>query len=219
MLYLFDIDGTLLDTGGAGMSALQEATREIFGHDGPALDLAGSTDLGIVANIHDHFKIDPTADRVAEYFAVYQRCLDWNLASGLFKGQVFNGVIRFLDELSKRSDATLGLLTGNTSGGAASKMRHFALASYFPFGAFGCDHPDRNQLGPIALSRAAAHTGRIFTPEETLIVGDTPKDIACAHAIGAKCLAVSTGQFTSAALTAYGADYIVESLDQALHWI
>lgn len=219
MLYLFDIDGTLVDTGGAGMMALQEATREVFGHEGPALDLAGSTDLGIIANIHTHFEIDPTPERIAAYFEAYQGRLDWNLANGNFSGRVHTGVLEVLNELSKRPHSTLGLLTGNTAGGAASKMRHFGLAAFFPFGAYGCDHADRNRLGPIALKRAAAHAGKNFTPEETLVIGDTPKDIACAHAIGAKCLAVSTGQFTAAALEAHGADHVVESLDQALAWI
>ena len=219
MLYLFDIDGTLVDTGGAGMKALQEATCEVFGHEGPPLDLAGSTDLGIIANIHAHFDIEPTAERIATYFAVYQGRLDWNLSHGGFSGRVFHGVSAILEELSNRPHATLGLLTGNTAGGAASKMRHFGLAAYFPFGAYGCDHADRNRLGPIALERAAAHAGRNFSAVETLVIGDTPKDIACAHAIGARCLAVSTGQFSAAALEAHGADHVVESLDQALAWI
>ncbi len=219
MLYLFDIDGTLVDTGGAGMKALQEATREVFGHEGPPLDLAGSTDLGIIANIHAHFEIEPTPQRIARYFEAYQVRLDWNLAHGNFPGRIYDGVSPLLEELSKRPQVTMGLLTGNTAGGAASKMRHFGLAAYFPFGAYGCDHADRNKLGPIALERAAAHAGRSFTAKETLVIGDTPKDIACAHAIGAKCLAVSTGQFTAAALTDHGADHVVESLDQALEWI
>jgi phosphoglycolate phosphatase-like HAD superfamily hydrolase len=219
MLYLFDIDGTLVDTGGAGMKALQEATSEVFGHEGPALDLAGSTDLGLIANIHAHFEIEPTAERIALYFEVYQGRLDWNLSHGGFSGRVYDGVSLVLEELASRQQATLGLLTGNTAGGAASKMRHFGLAAYFPFGAYGCDHADRNRLGPIALERAAAYAGRNFSVEETLVIGDTPKDIACAHAIGAKCLAVATGQFTAAALEAHGADHVVESLDQALAWI
>jgi phosphoglycolate phosphatase len=219
MLYLFDIDGTLVDTGGAGMKALQEATSEVFGHQGPALDLAGSTDLGIIATIHAHFEIEPTPERIAVYFEVYQRRLDWNLSHGGFPGRVYHGVCVVLEELANRQHATLGLLTGNIAGGAASKMRHFGLAAYFPFGAYGCDHADRNRLGPIALQRAAAHAGRTFSAAETLVIGDTPKDIACAHAIGAKCLAVATGQFTAAALEAHGADHVVESLDQALAWI
>ncbi len=219
MLYLFDIDGTLVDTGGAGMAALTEATCEVFGHDGPALDLAGSTDLGIIANIHAHFEIESTPERIAEFFKIYHARLDWNLANGGFPGQVHAGALDLLVELTMRPQATLGLLTGNTAGGAASKMRHFGLAAYFPFGAYGCDHADRNRLGPIALKRAAAHAGRHFGAEETLVIGDTPKDIACAHVIGARCLAVATGQFTTASLTAHGADFVVGTLDEALAWI
>jgi phosphoglycolate phosphatase-like HAD superfamily hydrolase len=219
MLYLFDIDGTLVDTGGAGMAALTEATREVFGHDGPSLDLAGSTDLGLIANIHAHFEIEPTRERIEGYFQVYHRRLEWNLTHGNFPGRVYDGVFVMLKELSARSKVTMGLLTGNTAAGAATKMRHFELADYFPFGAYGSDHADRNRLGPIALERASALTGRNFTAAETLVIGDTPKDIACAHAIGAKCLAVATGQFSAAALEAHGADYVVESLDEALAWI
>lgn len=219
MLYLFDIDGTLVDTGGAGMAALKEATCEIFGHEGPALDLAGSTDLGIVANIHAHFEIEPTRERIDAYFDVYLGRLDWNLTRGGFSGRVFDGVHELLAGLADRPDATIGLLTGNIAGGAASKMRHFGLSGHFPFGAYGSDHADRNRLGPIALERAAVHAGRSFTAAETWVIGDTPKDIACAHAIGARCLAVATGQFSAAALEEHGADRVVESLERALEWI
>ena len=219
MLYLFDIDGTLVDTGGAGMKALNEATCEIFGHEGPALDLAGSTDLGIVATIHAHFEIEPTPERIDAYFEVYLGRLDWNLTHGHFPGRVFDGVHDLLADLADRRDASIGLLTGNIAGGAASKMRHFGLADHFPFGAYGSDHADRNQLGPIALQRAAMHTGKSFTPAETWVIGDTPKDIACAHAIGARCLAVATGRFSAEVLEAHDADQVVESLDQALEWI
>ena len=219
MLYLFDIDGTLVDTGGAGMAALKEATREIFGHEGPALDLAGSTDLGIVANIHAHFEIEPTPERIDAYFEFYLLRLDWNLTRGGFSGRVLDGVHDLLTGLADRRDASIGLLTGNIAGGAATKMRHFGLDRHFPFGAYGSDHADRNRLGPIALERAAAHAGRTFTAAETWVIGDTPKDIACAHAIGARCLAVATGQFSATALQAHGADHVVESLDQALEWI
>lgn len=219
MLYLFDIDGTLVDTGGAGMAALVETTREVFGAAGPPLDLAGSTDLGIVIGIHEHFEIEPTPARINAYLEIYQERLGWNLAHGGHAGRVLDGVTELLENLAGRAETVLGLLTGNIAGGAAAKVRHYGLAGYFPFGAYGCDHPDRNRLGPIALERAATHSGRAFTPEETWIIGDTPKDIACARAIGAHCLAVATGRFTVAELQAHGADRVVESLDQAAGWI
>lgn len=219
MLYLFDIDGTLVDTGGAGIRALQEASLALFGDCGPSLDLAGSTDLGVAATLHAHFGITPEAPQMAAFFAVYHDRLNWNLAHGNFPGRVLQGVVEMLETLASRSTAALGLLTGNTAAGAAAKMRHFNLAQYFPIGAFGCDHADRNRLGPLALERAAAYFGRGFTPNETWIIGDTPKDIACAHAVGARCLAVATGHFTVEALKAHGADEVVATLDQALGWL
>jgi phosphoglycolate phosphatase-like HAD superfamily hydrolase len=219
MLYLFDIDGTLVDTGGAGMAALEEATLAVFGETGPPLDLAGATDLGIVIGIHRYFAVEPTRERIDSYLAIYQQRLDWNLAHGTYPGRVIGGAPELLEELADRPHATLGLLTGNTAGGAASKVRHFGLSRYFAFGAYGCDHHDRNRLGPIALQRAADHAGGSFSAAETWIIGDTPKDIACAKAIGARCLAVATGRFNTAELAAHGADKVVESLDQALAWI
>jgi phosphoglycolate phosphatase-like HAD superfamily hydrolase len=108
------------------------------------------------------------------------------------------------------------LLTGNTEQGAGIKVRHFGLADYFAFGAYGCDHADRNRLGPIALQRAEAHAGKAFSAKETWIIGDTPKDIACAKAIGARCLAVATGSFSIEQLQSHGADLVVASLDEAI---
>jgi phosphoglycolate phosphatase len=215
MLYLFDIDGTLVDTAGAGMAALNEATREIFGEEGPPLDLAGSTDLGVVASIHAYFEVEPTRQRFDAYLEIYLVRLRWNLTHGGFPGRVLGGVPEILAELAIRPGTAVGLLTGNAAGGAAAKMRHFGLDHHFPFGAYGCDHADRNQLGPIALERAALHAGRSFSPGQTWVIGDTPKDIACAHAIGAKCLAVATGRFTAAELKAHRADRVVETLEEA----
>ena len=219
MLYLFDIDGTLVDTGGAGLAALQEASREIFGDEGPVLDLAGSTDLGIVAEIYLHFQIEPTRGRIDTYLAAYFLRLEWNLTHGNFPGRVFEGAAELLVDLKQRPQASVGLLTGNAECGAATKMRHFGLAEHFSFGAYGCDHADRNRLGPIAMKRAAVHAGRKFSPQETWVIGDTPKDIACARAIGARCLGVATGRYSTAELEAHGADRTVESLRLAIDWI
>jgi len=215
MLYLFDIDGTLVDTGGAGIRALEEAGCEIFGGSGPPLDLAGSTDLGIVEAFFEHFGVIPDPARVAAFFEVYHVRLAWNLAHGGFPGRVLPGVLELLETLEVRETAAVGLLTGNTAVGSAVKMRHFGLDRFFAIGAYGCDHADRNRLGPLALDRARAHFGRDFTAAETWIIGDTPKDIACARALGARCLAVATGRFSSAELTLHGADQVVPTLDEA----
>ncbi|TAE78472.1 MAG: HAD family hydrolase [Verrucomicrobia bacterium] len=213
-LWLFDIDGTLVDTGGAGMRSLQEAAIERFGDRGPALDLAGSTDLGVLAGIFGHFgQACGPADADA-FFASYLRRLEWNLAHGGFGGRVLPGVLELLDHLASQPGVSVGLLTGNIAGGAAAKMRHFGLDGHFGFGAYGCDHADRNVLGPVALQRAARHVGRDFKPEDALVIGDTPKDIACARALGAPCLAVATGAFTVDALRDAGADRVVASLSE-----
>lgn len=213
-LWLFDIDGTLVDTGGAGLRSLQEVAAERFGGPCPELDLAGSTDLGVWAGILEHFGRAEAAESPDDFFDAYLRRLEWNLAHGGFPGRVLPGVGGLLDALSERHDVSVGLLTGNISGGAALKVRHYGLDRHFAFGAYGCDHADRNKLGPVALERAAAHAGRTFPVEEVLVIGDTPKDIACAKAIGARCLAVATGRFGAAELAAHGADRVVATLEE-----
>lgn len=213
-LWLFDIDGTLVDTGGAGLRALQEAARECFGSQGPELDLAGSTDLGVLAGIFSHFGREVDAAGAEAFFAAYLQRLEWNLAHGDFTGRVLPGAVALLEALERRPDVSVGLLTGNISAGAASKMRHYGLDRHFGFGAYGSDHADRNRLGPVALERAATHAGRVFTAAETLVIGDTPKDVACAKAIGARCLAVATGHFSADQLRACGADRVVMTLEE-----
>ncbi|BCX48942.1 haloacid dehalogenase [Haloferula helveola] len=215
-LWLFDIDGTLVDTGGAGMKALQDAALHCFGDVGPKLDLAGSTDSGIVRGMFDHFGRDPEPSGVEGFYARYLERLESNLAGGDFPGRVLPGAVALLDLLAGRADVTVGLLTGNIEAGARAKMRHFGLDHHFGFGAYGCDHHDRNRLGPVALARAEAHTGRSFSAAETLVIGDTPKDIACARAMGARCLAVATGAFDEDGLA--DADRVVDSLEASAAW-
>src|SRR5690554_2705169 len=148
------------------------------------------------------------------FFGTYLRRLEWNLRHGGFPGRVLPGVVDVLDALSGRADVALGLLTGNIAGGAALKVKHFGLAHHFTFGAYGCDHADRNLLGPVALSRASAHTGRTYSGADVVVVGDTPKDIVCARAMGARCLAVATGKFGVRELEAHGADQVVATLEE-----
>ena len=212
-LWLFDIDGTLVDTGGAGVRALHEAAEALFGDSGPALDLAGSTDLAIARTLFDHFNTPAEPDRVDLFFRAYLARLEWNLGLQPHTGTLLPGVSALLDHLARFPHITVGLLTGNIEGGALAKTRHYGIDRHFPFGAYGCDHADRNQLGPIALARAAAHSGRSFSPADTLIIGDTPKDIACAKAIGARCLAVATGRFSTRELADAGADFTTPSLE------
>ncbi len=214
-LLLFDIDGTLVDTGGAGMHALQEASLAVFGDRGPALDLAGSTDAGIVLGMLAHFGRSAELTDIQGFYRIYLERLELNLLSGAFKGSVLPGVATLLAQLAATPDTHLALLTGNIEDGAMLKMRHYQLDSFFVVGAFGNDHHDRNQLGPVALRRARDHFGHEFATSDVWVIGDTPKDIACAHALGAPCLAVATGRFSARELADCGAARVMEDFSNS----
>ena len=157
----------------------------------------------------DHFESDLTLE---VFYQVYLGRLQPNLEA--FSGKVLPGVDALLHRLSQ-SDAALGLLTGNIAEGAWEKLSYYGLRDYFPYGAFGDDHHDRNRLGPVALERARQHHGRFFHADHTVVIGDTPKDIACGKAMGAITLAVATGGFSVDELAAYHPDYVVADLECA----
>lgn len=215
-LLLFDIDGTLIDTGGAGLNALRDAFIDSFGlHDRademPELDLAGSTDSGIVRSLCSHFCCDDNADHTEAFYVNYLGRLRENLrGSHRGEGRVLPGLPSLIHRLRDETDHTLGLLTGNIARGAWIKIEHFGFKGIFGVGAFGDDHHDRNLLGPIALQRALDHSQSHFAPEDVIVIGDTPKDIACARACGAMAVAVATGRFSLTELQVYGPDVLFE---------
>lgn len=221
-LLLFDIDGTLLDTGGAGLRALREAFVGGFlgpdrAHEFPDLDLAGSTDGGILRDLFARFGIPHTAASEESFFAAYElrlrECL--SAESGGGRGRLMPGARKLLHRLRDETPHTLGLLTGNIARGAWAKVESFGLGGVFGFGAFGDDHHDRNELGPVALRRAEEHTGRRFLGSETVIIGDTPKDIRCARAFGAIAVAVATGSCSRDQLAAHRPDFLLDDLSDA----
>lgn len=212
-LLLFDIDGTLVDTGGAGMTALTETALELFGSEGPALDLAGSTDSGIFRGLCEHYGRQPEEGFEDDFYAAYLPKLRENLKEPSFGGRILPGVREVLEKVQAQGHV-LGLLTGNIAEGARIKVEHYELDHFFSFGAYGDDHWDRNRLGPIALDRAFEAKGQRFHHRETIVIGDTPKDVACAQALGAKCVAVATGQFSVVDLQATGAELVLESLGE-----
>lgn len=224
MLLLFDIDGTLLDTGGAGMKALRQGLLEEFGleeraDDFPLLDLAGATDSGIVRFLFAHFEIPLTEANVERFYARYHRQLESDLAAtGQEQGRLLPGIDRLMERLAGHH-AVLGLLTGNIARGAWTKVASYGLEGVFDFGAFGDDHHDRDELGPVAIGRASAHTGRDFEPERVVIIGDTPKDIRCARACGAWAVAVSTGRFSREELAEHRPDLLFDSLEDVEHFV
>jgi len=210
-LLLFDVDCTLVNTGGAGLTALAETCLEVFEAEGPALDLAGSTDSGIVRGIFAHFGREFDPELEATFYEAYLPKLVANLHDKSFGGRVLLGVPELLADCEEAGH-TLGLLTGNIARGGAIKVGHYGLAEHFQFGAYGDDHWDRNLLGPIAIERANRHSGKDFSAKDAIVIGDTHKDINCAHAMGSPCLAVATGSQSSTELAAAGGELVVEDL-------
>jgi phosphoglycolate phosphatase-like HAD superfamily hydrolase len=226
-LVLFDIDGTLVLTGGAGRRALERAFAEVTGRaaslDG--IPFAGRTDRRIVADLLERAGAlgrlgdEPWLARLRE---TYCRFLEEELAAEDGPGRlVLPGVRELLDALAARGDTVAALLTGNFEDGARIKLSHFGLWRYFPWGAFGDAAEDRNALLPVALDLARAR-GLAVSPDRTFIVGDTPLDVACARAGGVRAVAVATGGFDAAVLEAAGADVVFEDLGNTgavLEWL
>lgn len=188
----WDIDGTLLSTGRAGIYALEAAVAEFVGRpvDLQAVETAGLTDPQIVAAILRSTGIDPTLSAVETVLRGYEDRLPASLHRK--RGGVMPNVEAVLDATVGRADVMTLLLTGNTRRGAAAKLAHYGLARYFGDGAFSDGIPDRVGIAARARAMARERLGDI-APEQLIVIGDTPHDIHCAAAIGARCLAVATG--------------------------
>ena len=211
-LFLFDIDGTLLTSGGAGERALRLGFRDRFGIDDDlsSIEIAGRTDSGIVREMLAAHRLPATPENIAAFLDGYLHHLAQEIPRS--PGRLLPGILPLLDALQPRADIVLALLTGNLARGAEIKLRHYGVWHYFEFGAFADDHHDRNQLGPFAQARARAQRGIEFPPERIFVLGDTPHDIACARAIGAKAIAIATGKFSQADLAAHTPDFLFEDL-------
>ena len=207
----FDIDGTLVDTGGAGRAALNKALMAEFGVGEPAHGpIHGCTDRGIAQALFAAHHIDPSEANWARFRAAYLHWLEVLLVER--RGRVLPGVLELLPALAQRSDTALGLLTGNTEAGARSKLRFYNLAPWFHFGGFGDTHSDRNCVAEEALAAAQAHANGNFRPERMYVIGDTPNDIRCARHIGARAIAVATGTISRAELAACQPDLLLDDL-------
>ena len=209
-LVLFDVDGTLLSASGAGRRALDRAMRDVYGTSGPidSYDFRGGTDPQIIRDLLDRAGLDEAAIRAGEA-AVYRRyeaLLEDEIGDG--RGvSVYPGVRELVSTLAARDDVVMGLLTGNIEAGARIKLRPTGLWPFFRLGAYGSDHADRTQLPLVAASRAERLVGRVFRGPDTVIIGDTPRDIGCARAFGALAIAVATGWHTLEDLAAHGPDH------------
>jgi len=211
-LLLFDIDGTLIHSGGAGVQALKVAFQERFGivDDLHGIEIAGMTDSGIVVNILNKHKIPSTNENVSAFLDSYVHFLSLELPQR--KGNLLPGVLQLLEKLKSRPHLVLALLTGNVSRGARLKLEHYGVWHFFEFGAFADDHRDRNQLGRFARARAKEKYGCEFAASEIDVIGDTPRDIACGKALGARTIAVATGTWSRDELAKYEPDFLIDDL-------
>jgi phosphoglycolate phosphatase len=211
-LLLFDIDGTLIHSGGAGVHALKSAFTERFGivDDLQDIEIAGMTDSGIVVSILNKHKIPATNENVSAFLDSYVHFLSLELPRRV--GKLLPGVLELLEKLKSRPHLVLALLTGNVSRGAQLKLEHYGVWHFFEFGAFADDHHDRNRLGTVARARAKEKHGRQFSTSEIDVIGDTPRDIACGKAFGARTIAVATGTWKRDQLAKYEPDFLIDDL-------
>ena len=211
-LLLFDIDGTLITSGGAGEAALKDAMRSRFAveEDLAGVILAGATDARIARELLEKHGISVSPENVAALLDTYLGHLSDRI--GRHDGKLLPGIVPLLNVLSHREDAVLALLTGNVSRGAEIKLTHYGVWDFFEFGAFADDHHDRNELGKFARARALERHGEEFPPSRIYVIGDTPKDIECGRAIGACTVAIATGHYSAAELKEHSPDFLFEDL-------
>jgi phosphoglycolate phosphatase len=214
-LVLFDIDGTLVRTGGAGVEAFRRVfITEFKATDGfEKLKFAGRTDMGLVREFFSYHKIPLTEENTGRFFEHYVFLLDYILGQGT--PRTCPGVMEFIAGLwDLPNSPMLGLLTGNIRLGAEIKLRHCGLWDIFEMGAFADDNEDRNLIAAAARDRGSRLLGKKLRGDEILVIGDTPHDIRCGRYIDARVLAVATGGATLEELKNHKPDWAVESLTQ-----
>jgi phosphoglycolate phosphatase-like HAD superfamily hydrolase len=210
-LILFDIDGTLIDSGGAGTRSLNNAFQELFSLENAfhGIRMAGKTDTEIIKEAlfkHGISKDGTLDDVVSAYLENLEKEIQNN------RKHIKPGVYELLEHLSSKKDIGLGLLTGNLEPGARIKLKSLDLDRYFTSGAFGSDDEDRNNLLPIAVKRFEELFQKRIEIDNCIIVGDTPRDVACAHIYHALCIGVATGPYSFEELVEAGADFVVKDL-------
>jgi phosphoglycolate phosphatase len=212
-LVLFDIDGTLVHTGGAGTAAFTRTFANHFNlhHGTEKMKFAGRTDVSLV---REFFRVHGEAESPENFTMFFEHYVFW-LQHILEKngGEMCRGVhefIRGLQALPK--PPVLGLLTGNIQLGAEIKLRHFGLWETFQFGGFADDHEERDHIARAAFERGRRVMGKNLQPQEVVVIGDTPFDVRCGKFIGARTLAVATGGSKLEELKTHAADWTVADL-------
>lgn len=212
-LLLFDIDGTLVRVNDAGRKALLQAFSTLT--DQPisidSVPFSGRTDPAILRAVLAFNDLPRTEEAVNAVLDSYVKTMKETLSPD--DVELLPGVRSLLSTLEDHPEVHLGLLTGNVEPIAYEKLSVRGLDDYFPVGAFGSDHADRNELASLALRRATAHTGHPFeSGEQVVVIGDTAHDIECARAVGAQVVAVSTGRYGREELASHSPDLLLDSL-------
>jgi phosphoglycolate phosphatase len=215
---LFDIDGTLVTTGGAGRRAMSRAFADLC-QRADACDsfrLDGMTDRGIVRKALTAIGDDVTEARIDAVLNRYLECLGDEVSAvdaALYR--VYPGMREAVDRACERNHIAVGLGTGNVKRGAKLKLDRVRLFDRFSFGGFGCDHEDRTALIRRGAERGAEKLGAPFEACRVVIIGDTPRDVAAAHGIGGECIGVATGHYSVEELRAAGAKHAFADLTVA----
>jgi phosphoglycolate phosphatase-like HAD superfamily hydrolase len=218
-LILFDIDGTLIDTAGAGRRAMVRAFREVLGLDGfdqtTGVAFAGRTDPAIMASLCAALGFDAGVflERRPEIESSFLRALEDEMRGADPRRRLLPGVLQLLRQLQSMEQVHLGLLTGNLEAGARIKLACFDLNRFFAEGGFGSDDPDRRQIARIALSRVSRACGVAFAPEDVTVVGDTHHDVDCARANGYRAVAVDSGWVLRECLERAAPDALLANLE------
>jgi phosphoglycolate phosphatase-like HAD superfamily hydrolase len=209
---LFDIDGTLVLTGGAGKAAMEAALVSEFGVTEVAADVpySGRTDRAIAADLLRRHGIEESLQTWQRLVSAYLQHLPPSLAR--HAGKVLPGIAALLEHLGGRENVVLGLLTGNIRAGARLKLSHFDLFHYFALGGFGDLHLCRDDVAREALAAVHGHLNGSAQLEQIWVIGDTPLDIRCARAIHARAVAVATGWHSLEELAAEGPDLLLTDL-------
>ncbi len=220
VVVLFDIDGTLINSGGAGGGALLAALQSTFGIKDPSpVRLHGRTDLGIVTELLESHGIDASATNFEQLCQTYYKLLPSVLEQR--NGEVLPGVTTLLEQFRAIELCELGLLTGNMPTSAQMKLEHFALWDFFAGGTFGDQAAVRPQLAEPAKALARRLAGREILNECVIVIGDTPLDIELAIVMQARSIAVCTGGYSADELSASGADWVVDDLsatEEIVQW-
>ena len=216
-LILFDIDGTLLLSGGAGVRAMSKTFEALFGvRDAFAgISIGGNTDTFLLSTALARANLPDNAEVHAQFRAAYVPVLESEIQQpGTGRHGLMPGIEPLLVALNAHESFHLSLLTGNYAPAAQIKLSHFGLAEYFRWGTFGEESANRDDLGRIAMTRARQRCVPSAALERAVVIGDTPHDIACARAAGLRMLAVATGFYSVDELKAAGADVALPDLTE-----